>query len=411
MDRVNLSVAAGAIKTEFHLSSTQLGLAFSAFGYGYALFQIIGGWIGDKIGSRRTLGFFLVMWGCVAIAIGFVDSFATLIIARVVLGIAEGTALPTATRALAAWLPAERRGIGQGLVQGSSRLGTAIAAPLIAGIMILFGTWRGAFWMLGGAGLVWAMIWILYYRDPAAGNKQDDDHPLGAANNNLNAGEAPKAGPVPWGPLVKRMAPSIAVWFCQGWTFWMFLSWIPLFLLTQYKVDLKTSALFTAGVFFSGIAGDLVGGVATDRILRKTGNIMKARRDIVMTAFAGTAVFVAPIIFVRHNVDIVALCLCGALFFLELMTGPMWSVPMDIAPHHAGTAAGLMNTGSAVASIITPMIFGFIVDKTGDWNIPFVGSFVFLIIGCALATQIRPDLKLGPVREAFLGTQVTTGIN
>jgi sugar phosphate permease len=401
MDRVNLSVAAAAIKAEFHLSSTQLGLAFAAFGYGYASFQIIGGWIGDKIGPRRTLGFFLVMWGCVAIAIGFVDSLATLIIARIALGIAEGTALPTATRALAAWLPAERRGIGQGIVQGCSRFGTAIAAPIIAGIIILFGTWRGSFWILGSAGLLWAVSWVWFYRDPR-GIDTKAKHVTPGTNRAI------KAEGAPWGPLFKRMAPAMGVWFCQGWTFWMFLSWIPLFLLTQYKVDLKTSAIFTAGIFFSGIAGDVVGGVATDKILRKTGNIVKARRDIVMLAFAGTAAFVAPVIFVRHNVDIVAFCLCGALFFLELMTGPMWSVPMDIAPAHAGTAAGLMNTGSAVASIITPLIFGFIVDRTGNWNIPFIGSFMFLIIGCALATQIRPDLQLKSAQEDLSTTEVAT---
>ena len=400
MDRVNLSVAAGAIKTEFHLSSTQLGLAFAAFGYGYASFQVIGGWIGDKLGPRGTLGLFLVMWGCVSIAIGFVDSLTTLIIARIVLGIAEGTALPTATRALTDWLPRERRGIAQGVVQGCSRLGTAIAAPVIAGLIFLLGTWRGAFWALGGAGIIWAAAWIWFYRDPSATREQ--------RRPTLATEPSNPPVPVPWGSLIKRMSPTIGVWFCQGWTFWMFLSWIPLFLLTQYKVDLKTSAIFTAGIFFSGIAGDLVGGLATDFILRRTQNIVKARRDIVMFAFAGTAWFVAPVIFMRHNVDVVALCLCGALFCLELMTGPMWSVPMDIAPAHAGTAAGLMNTGSAVASIITPLVFGVIVDKTGNWNIPFAGSFIFLLLGCVLTTQIRPDIKLKPKVEAFVNMPVTS---
>jgi sugar phosphate permease len=396
MDRVNLSVAAGAIKTEFHLSSTQLGLAFAAFGYGYAAFQVLGGWIADKFGPRATLGFFLVMWGCVSIVIGFVDSLTTLIAARVVLGIAEGTALPTATRAITDWMPTERRGISQGIVQGCSRFGTAIGAPIIAGIILLCGTWRGAFWMLGGVGIVWAVAWMWFYRSPttsALAGRRATTPDLGSASV-----------PVPWAALIKRMSPTIAVWFCQGWTFWMFLSWIPIFLLTQYKVDLKTSAIFTAGIFFSGIAGDLVGGVATDTILRKTKNIVRARRDIIMFAFAGTACFVAPVIFLRHNVDLVALCLCGALFCLELMTGPMWSVPMDIAPSHSGTAAGLMNTGSAVASIITPLVFGIIVDRTGNWNIPFVGSFIFLILGCALATQIKPDLRLQPREATFTKT-------
>ncbi len=405
MDRVNLSVAAGAIKSQFHLSSISLGLAFSAFGYGYALFQILGGWIGDKIGARRTLGCFLVLWGCTVIAIGFVDSLATLIVARIVLGMAEGAALPTATRAIATWLPTARRGIAQGMVQGCSRLGTAVAPPIIAAVILLAGTWRGAFWVLGAVGLVWAAVWVCYYRD------RPETHPAlrglthAAATPEQGGGAAAPPGavqvPVPWGPLTRRMAPAIGVWFCQGWTFWMFLSWIPILLLTQYKVDLKSSALFTAGVFLAGVAGDLVGGLLSDRILRRTGNVTRARQSLVVVAFAGTALFVAPVIFVRHDVEIVALCLSGAMFCLELMTGPMWAVPMDIAPNFAGTAAGMMNTGSAVASILTPMVFGVVVDATGSWNAPFIGSFAFLILGAVLATRIRPERKVEAAEEGL----------
>ncbi|XBS69807.1 hypothetical protein ABK905_26595 [Acerihabitans sp. KWT182] len=113
-----------------------------------------------------------------------------------------------------------------------------------------------------------------------------------------------------------------------------------------------------------------------------------------MLAFAGAALCVAPVIFVSHNVNIVVACLSGALFFLELMTGPMWTVPMDIAPDYAGTASGLMNTGSAIASILTPIVFGVVVHVTGNWNIPFIGSFAFLAMGCALATQIKPDIRV-----------------
>jgi MFS family permease len=390
MDRVALSVAAGAIKSEFHLTATELGLAFSAFGYGYVLFQILGGWIGDRIGARRTLGGFLLLWGGVAMAIGFVNSLATLVGARILLGMAEGTALPTATRALAAWLPASRRGFAQGLMQGCARFGTAIGAPIVAAVIVLTGTWRSAFWLLGALGLVWAAIWVWFYRDQA---RAHPSLPLGATME-----AAPEGGavprPTPWRKLIRRMAPAIGVWFCQGWTFWMFLSWIPIFLLTQYKIDLKNSALFTAGVFLAGVAGDLLGGLLSDWILRRTGNVTRARQSLVAVAFAGTACFIAPIIFVRHDVTVIALCLSGALFCLELMTGPMWAVPMDIAPDHAGTAAGLMNTGSAVASILTPMVFGIVVDATGSWNAPFIGSFVFLILGALLSTRLRPDRQV-----------------
>ncbi|XBS69806.1 MFS transporter [Acerihabitans sp. KWT182] len=212
--------------------------------------------------STANIGvFFLLFWGCVAIGIGFAHSLAALIIARIALGIAEGAALPNATRALAIWMPVERRASAQGLMQGSSRFGTAIAAPIIAGVMLFFGTWRGAFWVLGSIGLLWAVIWIAYYRNTSL-EKRGEHKLKGDSLNVIATNAAIKVPSVPWKPLIKRMAPTICVWFCQGWTFWMFLSWIPLFLLTQYRVDIKSSAIFTASVFFfrrSGRFGGRVG--------------------------------------------------------------------------------------------------------------------------------------------------------
>src|ERR1700744_2501718 len=164
VDRVNIGTAASEIQKELHLSNTQLGLVFSAFAYPYLLFQVIGGWVGDHFGPRRTLFWCGPIWAGSSIATGFVTGLTTLFIARVALGFGEGATFPTATRAMQYWTPAGMRGFAQGLTHAFARLGNAITPPLIA-MLIASVTWRGSFITLGLVRLVWALLWIWYFRD------------------------------------------------------------------------------------------------------------------------------------------------------------------------------------------------------------------------------------------------------
>ncbi len=132
IDRVNISTAASEIQKELGLSNTQLGLVFSAFAYPYLLFQVVGGWVGDRFGPRKTLFWCGMIWAASTIMTGFVNSLPTLFIARVALGFGEGATFPTATRAMQYWTPAVKRGFAQGLTHAFARLGNAITPPLIA---------------------------------------------------------------------------------------------------------------------------------------------------------------------------------------------------------------------------------------------------------------------------------------
>jgi MFS family permease len=114
---------------------------------------------------------------------------------------------------------------------------------------------------------------------------------------------------------------------------------------------------------------------------------------MVVLGFLGSLIFMLPIMFV-HNVTVAAFCLSVAFFFSEFTIGPMWAIPMDIAPRHSGTASGLMNTGSALAAIISPLIAGYVIDKTGVWELPFIGSIGLLLLGSILAFWMRPDREL-----------------
>jgi len=137
----------------------------------------------------------------------------------------------------------------------------------------------------------------------------------------------------------------------------------------------------------------------SDRIFARTGDLNKARRNLVVFGFLCSLASMVPILFL-HNLTWAAICLSSAFFFAEFTIGPMWAIPMDIAPRFSGSASGLMNTGSALAAIVSPLVFGYVIDKTNNWQLPFIGSIVLLFIGSILAFWMKPAQGLAaPVAE------------
>jgi MFS family permease len=386
VDRVNVSSAAAVFKSELGLSNTQLGLVFSAFAYPYLIFQVIGGWFGDKFGARWTLTICGIVWALATILTGLAGGLTSLILARVLLGLGEGATFPVATRAMSAWVPEVKLGFAQGITHASARIGNAITPPLIVGLMAYL-SWRGSFVLIGIISLGWALVWGWYFRDNPGSHSGITDADLAALPTPKARGAGHK---VPWVPLLKRMAPVTFVYFCYGWTLWTFLSWVPQFMLHNFNLDLKKSALFATLVFTGGVVGDALGGVVSDWLLRKTGSLLRARRDLVVVGMSGSLLCSLPILF-THDPLIAALSLSGTFFFAEITIGPMWAIPMDIAPRFSGTASGLMNTGSAFAAIVSPVVFGLVIDATGNWTLPFIGTMVLMAVGIGAAFLMRPD--------------------
>ncbi len=387
VDRVNISTAAAAFKGELGLSNTQLGFVFSAFAYPYLICQVIGGWFGDRFGARRTLIVCGLIWSVATIMTGFVGGLWSLVAARMLLGLGEGATFPTATRAMSTWLPGGKSGWAQGITHAAARLGNAVTPPAVVALVALV-SWRGSFVVMGAISLVWVAAWAWYYRDDPRTHSAVTPADLERMPPPRTV--AAQRGPTPWGPLLRRMAPVTFVYFCYGWTLWTFLTWVPQFMLNAYKLNLKESALFAALVFGGGVVGDALGGWLSDYILRRTGSLVRARRDLVIFGMVGSLVCSAPILFITDPM-MAALSLGGAFFFAELTIGPMWAIPMDIAPAHSGTASGLMNTGSAFAAIVSPLVFGYIIDQTGNWSLPFWGTMGLLVVGTVAAFWMRPD--------------------
>ena len=387
IDRVNIGTAASEIQSDLKLTNTELGFVFSAFGYPYLLFQVTGGWVGDRFGPRRTLFWCGMIWALATILTGLAGGLISLVAVRVMLGFGEGATFPTATRAMQNWTPASKRGFAEGLTHAFARLGNTVTPPLIAVLMAAV-TWRGSFVVLGAVSLIWVLAWVWYFRD------EPKDHPAITANEleTLPARATALEQKVPWAALCQRMWPVTLTYFCYGWCLWLYLNWLPLFFKNSYSLDIKKSAIFSSGVFLAGVFGDTLGGVLSDYLYHRTGNVRFARLSVTILGFLGAFFSLLPMLYV-HEINSVALCLSAGFFFAELVIGPMWSVPMDIAPKYAGTTSGIMNTGSAFAAIVSPLAAGYVIDVTGNWYLPFIALMGFLLLGAFSALLMRPERR------------------
>jgi MFS family permease len=398
IDRLNFStvVIDKQFLKEIPITKVQIGFVFSAFAYPYLLFQIIGGWVADKFGPRKALTVCGVIWAGATVATGLVHGLVGLFVARVVVGFGEGATFPTATRAMSYWTPKEKRGFAQGITHAFSRLGNTLT-PFIVAFLALSISWRGSFIVVGCVSLLWALVWLLYFRDdpakhPAVTQEEIAQLPPYGSKSSLGI-------KVPWGSLVPRMAPVTFVYFCYGWILWLYLSWIPSFFKGNFHLDLKQSALFSSGVFVSGVVGDTLGGIVSDHLFKKTGNAKLARCSMVAVMMLLCGLSLVPIMFTR-NMTLVALALSLGFFFAEMTIGPMWAIPMDIAPKYSGTASGIMNSGSALAAILSPVVGGFLIEKSGNWLLPFIVSIGVIIMGAIFSFTMHPEKPLADIPTA-----------
>jgi len=401
LDRVNISTAAPEISKEFGFDKVTMGIIFSAFAWSYALFQVPGGWLSDRFGARRVLtgvvGFWSIMTAMTAAAFS-ATSFITI---RFLFGVGEAGAFPGATRAMQLWYPQRERGLVQGVTHSASRLGAAIAPPIVVLIMSEFG-WRPVFYICGAVGFLWALWWALTYRN------LPEDHPfVNKAElqdiRGVDSGGVIKPPPmdkqtnVPWMTLIRspNMWAIMCAYFTYVYCLWIFLSWLPSYLIEARHFTLIKVGIYASLPLFAGVVGDTVGGVATDWLLKKTGSAKIGRRTVAIVGLLGCAICIVPAA-LTDNPLVAVYGLTAAMFFLEFTIGPSWAVPMDTGGKYSGTVSGMMNMAGNFGAAISPIVFG-VLAQVGNWEAPFIVAAGLLVVGAGVwAFWLDPDKHILP---------------
>jgi sugar phosphate permease len=399
LDRVNISTAAPAISKEFGFDKVTMGIIFSAFVWAYALFQVPGGWLSDRFGPRGVLAGVVTYWSIMTAATAAAFSGTSFIVVRFLFGVGEAGAFPGATRAMQLWYPQRERGFVQGVTHSASRLGAAIAPPLVVLIMTQLG-WRPVFFICGAVGIVWALWWSLTYRnlpeEHVLVNKAELQRIRGVDENGaIKPPPIEKQTNVPWGTLVRspNMWAIMCAYFTYVYCLWIFLSWLPSYLIEFRHFDLIKVGLFASLPLLAGVVGDTVGGLATDWLLKKTGSAKIGRRVVAIVGLLGCAVCIVPAA-LTANAYVAVYCLTGAMFFLEFTIGPSWAVPMDAGGKYSGTVSGMMNMAGNFGGALSPIVFGVLV-QVGSWQAPFIVAAALLVIGSAVwAFWLDPDRQI-----------------
>ena len=396
LDRVNISAAAPLISKEFGFSKVTMGLIFSAFVWSYALFQVPGGWMGDRYGPRSVLAGIVTYWSAMTALTAWGVGAASFALIRFLFGVGEAGAFPTATRAMQLWYPRQERGLAQGISHSASRLGAAIAPPISVAIMIALG-WRWVFYICGAVGIVWSVLWFLTYR-----NRPEEHRWAGAAEiahirgtGNLQSAGIMQKPVVPWKVLFRspNMWAIMAAYFTYVYCLWIFLSWLPSYLVEYRHFTLLKMGVFAALPLLAGVVGDTVGGWVTDALLVRTGKAVFSRRVVAIVGFLGCVVCIVPAALTASAAAAVYF-LTGAMFFLECTIGPAWAVPMDVGGAYSGTVSGMMNMAGNIGGALSPMVFGILVQY-GSWVAPFLVAAALLVGGAAVwAFWLRPDVSV-----------------
>jgi len=379
VDRVAISVAAPFISADLGLSKPQMAWALAAFGWAYAVFEIPGGWLGDKIGPRRVLLRIVLWWSAFTAATGLAWSAASLTAIRALFGAGEAGAFPNLTRVLTTWLPARERERAQATVWLATRLSGAFTPLLVAGLITAFG-WHRTFEICGVLGVVWAVCFYFWYRDVPA------EHP------SINQAELALLPParetaiahegVPW----RQIFSTRSVWLlsiqymCLAYGWWFYINWLPTYLRESRGTSLKMGAILSGLPLLLGGAGCLVSAWILPKFARAFGSVASARRLVAVSGFLGASACI--VIFTGIEDPRQAMIVLGfAGFFNDLVMPAAWAGTMDIGGRYAGTVSGAMNMMGSIAGASSVLVVGYLLAWTGNWTLTFYISAAIYLLG------------------------------
>lgn len=395
LDRSVMGVAKPALTAELQIDAVTMGFIFSAFSWTYALAQVPGGAVLDKLGVRLTYAASLVLWSVATLAHGLASSVSGLIGARLALGLAEAPCYPSNSRILNSWFPQDERARATGVYSVGQYVGLGFMLPVLAWIVATWG-WRELFYIVGGIGVIYGLVFWWLYRDPHehAGVGQVELDLIAAGG-----GTTTKPVPVPFtlaniGKLLskRQIAGASIGQFCSNSTLVFFLTWFPSYLAEERGMTFIKAGWMASLPYIAASVGVLLGGFVSDRIIRATGNATLGRKLPIIVGLLMTSTMIAAN-YVESNALVIAIM--SFAFFGQGMCNLGWTLISDVAPKSmVGLTGGVFNLCANLAGIVTPIVIGLVVQSTGS----FYGALAY-VAALGLVGVAAYVFVIGPVER------------
>ena len=398
LDRSVMGVAKPELVKDLHISPEVMGLIFSAFSWTYALAQLPGGFVLDKLGTRLTYALSLGLWSLATMLHGFMGSVAGLFGARLALGVAEAPCFPANSRVLSTWFPQSERAKATGAYTVGEYIGLGLLIPVLSWMLVHYG-WRSLFWAVGLLGIVFAVIFHTLYREPQDSKKANQaELDLIAAGGGFSGGAASLG--FSWSRVRKlisarQIAGASIGQFCSNSTLVFFLTWFPSYLAEERGMTFIKSGFMVSMPYIAAACGVMLGGIASDWLIRRTGSASIGRKAPVIAGLMLCATMVLAN-FLESNTAVILIM--SLAFFGQGLAGLGWAIISDVAPREMlGLTGGIFNFVANLAGIITPLVIGFVVGATGS----FYGALAY-IGALGLIGALAYLFILGPVERVSI---------
>lgn len=366
VDRVCISAAKNDISADLGINDPVFGWVFGAFALGYTLMMVPSGWLADRYGPRKTLALSVLLWSVLTALTGWVQGTAILLTVRFLFGLAEAGAFPGAARAIASWLPVQKRGLAMGLLNTGSRLGAAFGLWGMSLCVLRIG-WRLSFLLLGVAGVFWAALWLTWFRDRPGSDLQDSVPPK------------PQTTDI---KLLRSLNVYLILYqyFASQFTFFICFSWLLPYMRTRYQFSGATAGMYASIPLYVGALANWLSGTAVDKVYRM-GHRSLSRKLPAMFGFGLASIsLVAAVSISSANGFILFFSL--ATFGVDLTLSPSWTACADIGGEHTGILSGAMNMMGSVGSLVSAIAFPLLFGMTGD-----IKSYFYVAVALNLAAM------------------------
>lgn len=382
IDRINLAIAAPHIKKDLGLDDTAMGLILGAFFWTYALMQIPAGRIIDKLGTRIGLAVAVGWWSLFTVFTAFGRGFTSLFISRLLLGVGESGGNPGCAKVVASWFAKKERATASGIFDAGPRAGSALALPLVAWLISTW-DWETSFVVTGALGLVWVVVWLLFYREPEhkAGldeqqrqNLLEDRKMVISTHNEKIQFRTLFRHRTVWGMMIG--------FFCMNFATYFFVTWFPTYLTLSQGFSLKELGTLGAIPALMGIPGSLLGGITSDWLYNKGFSLTTARKTCLIAGMLLSSV----IAFAAFTSNITVILTLFSLTYagLAFTAANIWTLPADVAPAsgYVATLGGIQNFAGNLAGIVTASFTGVMLSIShGSFVVPLVVAGCICLFG------------------------------